>query len=94
MVGRPPLTGPLMLEAEFRFPRPMSHWRSGSFAGDLKRSAPTYCKTRPDLDKLLRAVGDAITGIVCVDDAQLGEINAVKVYGVPGLDVFVCELAP
>jgi len=85
MAGRPPLDGPLLLEATFNFPRPKSHYRTGRHVGEVKASAPVWCTTRPDLDKLLRAVGDAITGYVCHDDAQLVEVEAVKAYGPPGL---------
>jgi crossover junction endodeoxyribonuclease RusA len=36
---------------------------------------------RPDLDKLLRAVGDAVTGVVITDDARIARMDAVKLYG-------------
>jgi Holliday junction resolvase RusA-like endonuclease len=89
MDGRELLAGPLLLYALFTFPRPKSHYRTGRRAGELKATAPQWCTTRPDVDKLLRAVGDAITGIVCVDDAQFAEVEAFKEYGSPGLDVSV-----
>ena len=43
----------------------------------VKRSIPS---TRPDLDKLVRAVLDALTGIAYVDDGQVVEITASKIY--------------
>lgn len=43
----------------------------------VKRSIPS---TRPDLDKLIRAVLDALTGIAYVDDGQVVEITASKIY--------------
>jgi crossover junction endodeoxyribonuclease RusA len=89
MRGRPPLAGPLRLEVTFVLPRPKGHYRTGRYAGELRDRAPRYCPTRPDLDKLLRAVGDAITGIVVVDDAQLVRVNARKMYGSPGVYIAV-----
>lgn len=47
---------------------------------------------KPDLDKLVRAVLDALTGVAWRDDAQVVAIEAVKVYGdAAGL---TCELSP
>jgi crossover junction endodeoxyribonuclease RusA len=89
MRGRPPLPGPLHLEVTFLFPRPKGHYRTGRHAGELRDRAPRFCPTRPDLDKLLRAVGDAITGIVVVDDAQLVRVTAWKMYGSPGAYIAV-----
>lgn len=43
----------------------------------VKRSIPS---TRPDLDKLIRAVLDALTGIAYVDDGQVVAITASKIY--------------
>lgn len=77
----PPLTGTLRLTVTFVFRRPAGHYRTGRNAGELKASAPAYVPKRPDVDKLLRAVGDAITGVVCHDDAQLAVVHAEKHYG-------------
>jgi Holliday junction resolvase RusA-like endonuclease len=75
------LTGPLELRVTFVFRRPAGHFGTGRNAGRLKPSAPLYVRTRPDVDKLLRAIGDAITGTVCRDDAQLVIVHAEKHYG-------------
>ena len=42
-----------------------------------ERTAPTV---RPDLDKLVRAVLDACTGVLYADDSQVTEIRAKKQY--------------
>ena len=63
-----PLEGPVRLELEFVMPRPKS---------TPKRSTPPAIK-RPDVDKLARAVLDAITGVVVVDDSQIVELWATK----------------
>jgi crossover junction endodeoxyribonuclease RusA len=75
MAGRPPLTGPVAVRATFVLPRPPSAPR--------RRWAP---EKKPDLDKLLRALLDAATaGGAWVDDAQVIEVTARKVYATPTL---------
>lgn len=44
------------------------------------RTGPT---AKPDIDKLIRSVSDALTAILWADDAQVVEIHAHKVYGTP-----------
>lgn len=92
MEGRAPFAGPVRLDVDFAFPRPKSHYRTGKRAGELKLSAPTWSTPRPDLDKLLRALGDALTGVVVRDDAQVVSVEASKRYGSPGAWVSVVEL--
>lgn len=94
MNGRQLRSGPLRLRAVFVFPRPAGHFGTGRNYDRLKSSAPLYCRTRPDVDKLLRAVGDALTGVVFRDDAQLVIVEAEKHYGEPPCaHVIVDELA-
>lgn len=87
-----PLVGPLELEAVFYFPRPKSHYRTGKLAGQLKPSAPFHHATKPDGDKLVRAIGDAITGVVCRDDSQIVRCTFEKRYGQPRAEVTVRAL--
>lgn len=77
--GRPLLQGPLKLSVTFYLPRPKGHFG----ARGLKPSAPIYPTVKPDVTKLLRAVEDALTGIVWRDDAQIVSQFAQKVYGEP-----------
>lgn len=63
-----PMDGPVRLELGFVMPRPKSA---------PKKSTPAAIK-RPDLDKLVRAVMDAITGVVVVDDSQIVHLVATK----------------
>lgn len=62
--------------------------------GQLKDWAMNEQHTkRPDLDKLQRAVLDALTGVVYLDDSQVVDVHATKRYGdAPGLDVEIREL--
>jgi len=84
-----PLTGPLELDVTFVFGRPKGHYGSGRNHATLKPSAPMFCDKRPDLDKLVRAIGDALTGVLVVDDAQFVELHARKHYGAPAAHVVV-----
>lgn len=47
----------------------------------VKRVLPTVA---PDLDKLVRGVLDALTGVAYIDDSQVVSIHAHKIYGVSG----------
>ena len=69
--------GPVRMSLVFRLVRPKSA---------AKRAWPT---TRPDLDKLVRAVGDAMTDAgVWRDDSQLVALEATKVYReAPAVDI-------
>lgn len=79
MNGTGLLGGALGLSVHFYVPRPKAHLG----ARGLRPSAPEYPTTRPDVTKLLRAVEDALTGIVWRDDAQVAEQHALKRYGEP-----------
>ena len=59
------------LSCIFRFQRPKSHFGTGRNAGKLKKSAPRCHVVKPDLSKLVRAVEDALTGIIWRDDSQV-----------------------
>ena len=71
-----PLEGRVKLSLAFYFPRPKSHYRKNSQIKDEFLNA----FPRADLDKLVRAVGDALTGVCWVDDSQIAMISAFKVY--------------
>ena len=75
--GQPPMIGPLRLEVRFQLPRPKDHYTT---AGVLRESAPVFPTKRPDATKLLRAVEDALTGAVWLDDAQVVEQHVFKAY--------------
>ena len=66
---------------DFRFPRLKSHYRTGQYAHLLKDDAPTYKISRPDIDKIIRAVMDAMTysGVI-KDDANCYLIMSRKMY--------------
>jgi Holliday junction resolvase RusA-like endonuclease len=88
MVG-PPITLPVRLSVRFTFMRPRSHYRSGRFQHLVKPNAPPVMMSQPDLSKLIRAIEDALTGVVYRDDAQIVQLYAEKVYG----DIPACDIA-
>lgn len=72
-----PVEGPLRMDLVFDLPRPKSAPR--------RVQHPT---TRPDLDNLLKAIKDALRGVVYRDDSQIVALTATKKYGpAPGVSI-------
>ena len=82
---RPPFTTPVVVRFEFMLPRPKRHYGKGDV---LRADAPSRPGIRPDWDKLARAVGDALSGIVYADDALVVEALVTKHYS--ELSLFTC----
>lgn len=66
---------PVSINVWFFFTRPKVHWNS---KGQLKKNAPYEHYRKPDADKLLRAVLDALTSIAYIDDCQVCAVRVVK----------------
>ena len=81
-LDRPQIEGPVQIGLVFVFERPVS----------VKRRLPSVF---PDLDKLVRAIGDGVTEAgIWKDDGQVIRIVAEKVYGAaPGVHVSVSEMS-
>lgn len=75
--------GPVELVLAFGLTRPRS-------VSVKKRPLPI---AKPDLDKLVRAVKDALTGVLWKDDAQVVSLRAAKTY-VDGPSCVHVELRP
>lgn len=97
VLGRPgPFQGAAQVALVFHLPRPKNHWTS---KGTLKPWAPRWPTTRPDVDRLARAVLDAISlgdpPPVLGDDSLVVSLEAGKVYCAwgepPGVTVFACD---
>lgn len=73
MEGREPLTGPISVYLDFVMPRPKA---------TPKKEQPWATK-RPDIDKLARAVLDALTGVVIKDDSQVICLDLSKSIAYP-----------
>lgn len=80
-LGASMISGPVELIVDFIMPRPLGHFGTGKNASNLKLSAPMHHVSKPDLDKLVRCVKDALTGVVWKDDSQVSVVRASKVYG-------------
>lgn len=81
MREQPTISGPVSVIAWFTLPRPVS----------LPKRV-TEPDAKPDIDKLLRALLDGITGVVVADDALVVAVSAVKQYGPdPGVTVTVAR---
>ena len=79
MGDEPVMTGPVVVRATFRLPRPAS--------APKRVQVPAV---RPDIDKLTRALLDGMTGVVVKDDALVVVLGVDKVYSdTPGVAVTV-----
>ncbi len=77
--GAFPTRAPITLNMTFVVTKPRT----------VKRDNPTV---PPDLDKLVRGALDALTAIAYVDDAQVIELTAKKIYGeYPGVSIDIHE---
>jgi crossover junction endodeoxyribonuclease RusA len=87
------IEGAVSMSVVFILPRPKSHFNS---KGKLRHDAPKYHTTRPDRDKLLRGIGDALTGILYKDDSCIVSGPTDKRYCVgdelPGVLIALIEL--
>ena len=77
-----PMGGPVAITLGFRLPRPKS----------APKKKWIYPSKRPDIDKLVRAVLDALTHVIIADDSQVVSLTATKDYGPPGVLVQVDEI--
>lgn len=71
----------IVMTTQFTFPRPKSHFGTGKNARKLKASSPSLPIGKPDITKLVRAVEDALTGVVYKDDSQIVSSMPSKMYG-------------
>lgn len=93
----PKLEGPVMVQLDFYFHRPASHYGTGRNSGVLKKSAPRWPSVRPDLDKLARSTLDGLgqAGLF-EDDSRVVEMTLIKHYAFshesPGCRVRIWQL--
>lgn len=95
---RGPSTRAAYVELDFRLPRPKSHYlpaNSRRAEPELRPDAPRHHTGKPDRDKLERAVMDALTGVLWVDDAQVVAGRTTKRWAdgaLPGVTVLAREM--
>lgn len=91
-VRHDPVAAPVGVELTFVMARPKSHHRTGRNSHILRDGAPAFPAGKPDVDKLARAVLDALTTIVYADDQQVVQLIATKIYGGPGITLPGCKV--
>ena len=72
--GCTPIDGPISISMQFTYERGKT----------VTRDTPTV---PPDLDKQIRSILDALTGVAYADDSQVTHIIASKEYGAPGVEI-------
>jgi Holliday junction resolvase RusA-like endonuclease len=84
-----PLTTPLEAFIYISYPVPASYSkaRKADCLANIER--PTK---KPDIDNVVKAVCDSINGVVYVDDTQIVDLHATKVYGEPYVEVLIKEI--
>jgi len=83
--------GPVALDLVLHMPIPSSWSAKKKFAALKAEIIP---ETKPDCSNVLKAVEDAMNGIVYLDDKQISDLTVKKRYGErPGVDVVVRELS-
>ena len=85
MKGRPPMVSPCTVMVTVYRQRPKSHYQAD---GDLRADAPRHPAGRNsgDLDKLVRAIADALTDAgAWADDCQMVALTAQKRWSSPGV---------
>lgn len=83
--------GPVGMEIMFRLQRPKGHYKKDGVT--LRNTAPKLPDGKKyDLDKLQRAVLDALTEIFYRDDGQVCHIVARKEFGPAGVYVAAWEI--
>lgn len=97
MRGLEKLDEPCSVDLTFYMPRPAGHYLADGVT--LKPGAPVWCDVKPDLDKITRAVFDALkTGGVWADDSRAVVLRTSKPYAdLPhqaGVYVVVAPLRP
>lgn len=69
---------PVAVQLRFTLRRPKGHSRAN---GSLRPTAPTYHDTKPDIDKLVRAVLDSLVEArVLADDSLVAWLRVAKGY--------------
>ena len=74
------ILGPVEVVINFQMPKPLR----------LPKKRVSYHTKKPDLDKLVRSVGDGITNVIIRDDSQIIALVARKTYSdTPGCVVCI-----
>ena len=79
--ARKQFTGAVSVTINVFFPRPLSHYRTGKHAGELRPDAPQWHTSKPDRDNVDKAILDALTDAgLWADDCQVCAGQVTKRY--------------
>lgn len=78
------IVGGCSMTLVFTFERPKAHYRTGKYGHLLKESAPQRHIQKPDVDKLERAILDALSGVAYGDDCEIDTVGKTKRWGPRG----------
>ena len=84
-----PLTTPLEAFIYISYPVPASYSKTRKADCLANTERPNK---KPDIDNVVKAVCDSINGVVYVDDTQIVDLHATKVYGEPYVEVLIKEI--
>lgn len=83
-----PLDVPIILEVHAFFMRPKAHFNKKG----LKNNAPHFCSKTPDIDNILKFVGDALNKVFWTDDKLIVRAICSKRYDdVPRVEIMIKE---
>lgn len=77
--GFKPWTGGIMFRAQFVFPPPSSF--SKKKLEEMRGGKRFFKTTKPDIDNIIKACTDPMQGRVFINDSQICNLFAEKVYG-------------
>ena len=76
-----PFDEPLFVQMVFNMPRPGYHFETKKHhVGELKVNAEIYHGIAPDLDNLVKAVLDALQGVLWINDSRVCQLYTEKRY--------------
>ena len=85
-----PLTG--AVEVEYIFVFPILKSMNKKTVQAITDGLLLFKDRKPDIDNLQKGLADSLTGVVWVDDSQIVETHAVKIFGaVPQIKVNIYE---
>lgn len=82
MKGHAPFTGEIKLHADFYRPKPKP-----------RKGKPEQVSFVGDVDNYLKAVMDALSKIVYLDDRQVVQISGAKIFGASHIEIELEELS-
>jgi Holliday junction resolvase RusA-like endonuclease len=89
MSGAEPFETPMQMQVSCYYPIPKS-WPKKIKQGAIDEEV--FPKVKPDLDNVVKAVLDALNGVVYRDDAQVVNLVATKRYATePRVEVYIFE---